>query len=76
MSWKKKLIETGLIRYQLLLFLICSMCEKLAFFFQEYEYLVIKMNTTFINRWRMVSSHAGVGDVCLTLRHPDRMRIT
>lgn len=49
MSWKKKLIETGLIRYQLLLFLISSMCEKLAFF-QEYGYLVIKMNTTFINR--------------------------
>lgn len=32
MSWKKILIETGLIRYQLLLFLISSMCEKLAFF--------------------------------------------
>lgn len=46
MSWKKKLIETGLIRYQLLLFLISSMCEKLAFF-QEYGYLVIKMNTTY-----------------------------
>lgn len=75
MSWKKKMIETGLIRYQLLLFLISSMCEKLAFF-QEYGYLVIKMNTTFINRWRLVSSHAGVGDVCLTLRHPDRMKIT
>lgn len=60
MSWKKNLIETGLIRYQLLLFLISSMCEKLAFF-QEYGYLLIKMNTTFINRWRMVSSHAGVG---------------
>lgn len=46
---EKKLIETGLIRYQLLLFLISSMCEKLASF-QEYGYIVIKMNTTFINK--------------------------
>lgn len=42
MSWKKKLIETGLIRYQLLLFLICSMCEKLAFFFRNMDILSLK----------------------------------
>lgn len=49
MSWKKKIDRNGSNPLSIIVIFNLFYVRK-AGFFQEYGYLVIKMNTTFINR--------------------------